>query len=237
MAIGSSKTSCTIGLAFLRPKNLPRRIALPLTDQYCHVRRYVPPLPKRSSPSTRSSNEVAVTPVAAARRLAAIWISRSGVKRLVSANGQVLTISGVAPDGTLQTKVGLCVPADFRQWCHGYVVISHKAQGWTADHVVVAAERLTCKGAYVACSRGRKCCIVDTPDKARLIERLPEANRRAALDVLSENRANSDAIVSRVKAWKQLSIDLAQHIGGRINKTPAAGIRIADQQKCLSHRM
>jgi hypothetical protein len=41
--------------------------------------------------------------------------------------------------------------ADFRQRCHGYVVTSHKAQGWTADHVVVAAERFTSKGAYVAC--------------------------------------------------------------------------------------
>jgi hypothetical protein len=49
----------------------------------------------------------------------------------------------------------------FRQWCHGYVVTSHKAQGWTADHVVVAAERLTAKGAYVACSRGRHSCISD----------------------------------------------------------------------------
>ena len=73
----------------------------------------------------------------------------------------------------------------FRQWRHGYVVTSHKAQGWTADHVVVAAERFTSKGAYVACSRGRRSCIVH-PDKGRLIERLPEGNRRAALDALSE---------------------------------------------------
>ena len=111
---------------------------------------------------------------------------RANDKRPGLINGQVLTISSIAPDGALQTKEGLCVPADFRQWCHGYVVTSHKAQGWTADHVVVAAERLTSKGAYVACSRGRRSCIVHTPDKARLMERLPEGNRRAALDVLSE---------------------------------------------------
>ena len=97
------------------------------------------------------------------------------------------------------------MPADFRQWCHGYVVTSHKAQGWTADHVVVAAERLTSKGAYVACSRGRRSCIVYTPDKARLMERLPEGNRRAALDVLSEMRPKNASIRNRVRAWKQLS--------------------------------
>jgi ATP-dependent exoDNAse (exonuclease V) alpha subunit len=89
---------------------------------------------------------------------------RANDKRLGLTNGQVLTVSDIAPDGALQTKEGLRVPADFRQWCHGYVVTSHKAQGWTADHVVVAAERLTSKGAYVACSRGRKSCVVHTPD-------------------------------------------------------------------------
>jgi hypothetical protein len=92
---------------------------------------------------------------------------RANDKLLGLTNGQVLTISGIAPDGALQTKEGLYVPADFRQWCHGYIVTSHKAQGWTADHVVVAAERFTSKGAYVACSRGRRSCIVHTPDKAR----------------------------------------------------------------------
>ena len=92
---------------------------------------------------------------------------RANDKRLGFTNGQVLTISGVARDGALQTKEGLCVPADFRQWCHGYVVTSHKAQGWTADHVVVAAERLISKGAYVACSRGRRSCIVHTPDATK----------------------------------------------------------------------
>ena len=107
---------------------------------------------------------------------------RANDKRLGLTNGQGLTISGIAPDGALQTKEGLCVPADSREWCHGYVVTSHKAQGRTSDHVVVAAERLTSKGAYVACSRGRRSCIVHTPDKARLMEKLPEGNRRAALD-------------------------------------------------------
>src|SRR4029077_18281959 len=82
---------------------------------------------------------------------------RDNDKRLGLINGQVLTISAIALDGALQTKEGVCVPADFRQQCHGYVVTSHKAQGWTANHVVVAAERFTSKGAYVACSRGRRC--------------------------------------------------------------------------------
>jgi ATP-dependent exoDNAse (exonuclease V) alpha subunit len=91
------------------------------------------------------------------------------------------------------------VPTDFRQWCHGYVVTSHKAQGWTADHVVIAAEKLTAKGAFVACSRGRKSCIFHTPDKARLAERLPEGDRRAALDALAEICPRNASIVNRIR--------------------------------------
>ena len=150
---------------------------------------------------------------------------RANDKRLGLINGQVLTISGIAPDGALQTKEGLCVPADFRQWCHGYVVTSHKAQGWTADHVVVAAERLTAKGAYVACSRGRQSCIVHTPDKARLIGRLPEGNRRAALDVLSESQSANTSVLNRVRGWKQLAIDVARQATNRLHQHLAGGTR------------
>jgi len=38
---------------------------------------------------------------------------RTNDKRLGLSNGQVLTISSIAPDGALQTKEGLCVPAIF----------------------------------------------------------------------------------------------------------------------------
>jgi hypothetical protein len=62
-------------------------------------------------------------------------------RKLGLTSGQVISVSRIAPDCALQTKEGQSLPADFRQWCHGYVVTSHKAQGWTADHVVIAAER------------------------------------------------------------------------------------------------
>ena len=122
------------------------------------------------------------------------------------------------------SKADVCVPAEFRQWCHGYVVTSHKAQGWTADHVVVAAERLTAKGACVACSRDRKSCIIHTPDKERLVERLPEGNRCAALDVLSEISTTNAPTLNRVSAWKQLAAYLASQIARRLNQSLADGV-------------
>ena len=162
---------------------------------------------------------------------------RANDKRLGLINGQVLTVAGIAPDGALTTREGVSVPTEFRQWCHGYVLTSHKAQGWTADHVVVAAERFTAKGAYVACSRGRRSCIVHTPDKARLIERLPEGNRLAALDALSEIHPQNASILNRVRAWKRLSIDLAQRFATQVIQPSAAQMRIAHPKKHLSQSL
>ena len=86
----------------------------------------------------------------------------------------------------------------------------------------------------MACSRGRKSCIVDTPDKARLIERLPEGNRRAALDVLSETQTANASVLNRVRAWKQLAIDVMQDIAARFGQRSVDRSRIAHPRKPLS---
>ena len=72
----------------------------------------------------------------------------------------------------------------------------------------------------MACSRGRRSFVVHTPDKARLIERLPEGNRRAALDALSEICPNNASIVKRVRAWKQLTMDLTRRFAAQVVQAP-----------------
>jgi DNA-binding transcriptional ArsR family regulator len=108
------------------------------------------------------------------------------------------------------------IPAGFRQWCHGYVVTSHKAQGRTHQHVIVSAEWLDAKSAYVACSRGKISCTIHTPDKARLLQRLPEGTRRAALDALSESVGQSPevaAIKAGISAAKNSHGTATEQIG------------------------
>ncbi|MEP6671597.1 MAG: MobF family relaxase [Chthoniobacter sp.] len=128
-------------------------------------------------------------------------------------NGQVLTVERPQPDGSLRTREGVTIPASFRQWCHGYVVTSHKSQGRTCDHVIVAAEKLDAKAAYVACSRGRLSCAVHTPDKKRLLALLPEGTRRAALDALhkSQRPTIAPSIAHRAEAWARLVRDTIEH--------------------------
>lgn len=131
---------------------------------------------------------------------------RANDKRNGLINGQVLTVTSIDQSGRVQTREGVDVPSDFRHWCHGYVVTSHKAQGWTTDHVVIAAETLTAKNAYVSCSRGRHTCSLHTPDIDRLWQSLPQGNRKAALDVVQRSgRSKSSSLSMRAKMWKAIA--------------------------------
>jgi hypothetical protein len=139
-------------------------------------------------------------------------------------NGQVLTVESIRPDGSMRTQCGKEIPATFRQFAHGYVVTSHKAQGRTARHVIVAAEQLDSKSAYVGCSRGRESCEVFTPNKNQLFDGLPyDGNRRAALDVLKEQRRQARASISRppsiVNRIKIAAASAARRVAGEIQKT------------------
>jgi hypothetical protein len=131
---------------------------------------------------------------------------RANDKRRSLINGQVLTVERIEQDQSIRTREGITIPATFRQWCHGYVVTSHKAQGRTCEHVVVAAKKLDAKAAYVACSRGRLSCSVHTPDKGQLLSRFPEGSRRAALDALlpATRPTVTSSIFNRAKAWTRL---------------------------------
>jgi len=67
----------------------------------------------------------------------------------------------------------------------------------------IAAERLTAKAAYVACSRGQVSCVVHTPDKTALLARLPDGNREAALDLLGADHSLARKALDRTLAWAQ----------------------------------
>ena len=122
---------------------------------------------------------------------------RRNARKLGLVNGEVLTCAGIESDGSIQTREGKVLPPAFRDFCHGYVVTSHKSQGRTHDQVIVAAQQLDAKAAYVACSRGRHQASIFTPDKARLFDGVEQSgDRLAASDVL-------DPIALRPAIWRQ----------------------------------
>jgi hypothetical protein len=133
---------------------------------------------------------------------------RANARPLGLINGQVLTVEKIEPDGALQTREGITVPATFKQWTHGYVVTSHKAQGRTSERVVVVAAQLDAKSSYVACSRGRELCSVHTPDKTALMAHLPEGNRLAALDVMVANPRTDLSVQLRLPAYREIMAEV-----------------------------
>ncbi len=81
-------------------------------------------------------------------------------------------------------REGAVIGPQFRHFCHGYVVTSHKSQGRTHTSIILAAEEVDAKAAYVACSRGRERCSVFVPDLTHFLKRLPcSGDRTAALDL------------------------------------------------------
>ncbi len=86
---------------------------------------------------------------------------------------------------SIGTTEGKTIPKVFLGISHGYVLTSHKSQGRTADHVIVAAENFRSKACYVACSRGRESATVHTVEKDRLFSGLPQSEDRLSVsDVL-----------------------------------------------------
>jgi hypothetical protein len=125
--------------------------------------------------------------------------------------------SKIGLGGAFHTREGISVPATFKQWTHGYVVTSHKAQGRTCERVVVAAARLDAKSSYVACSRGRQLCSVHTPDKAALMSHLPEGDRKAALDVLATTPSKNLTADLRSTAYREITAQI-RRIRAAVNR-------------------
>jgi len=124
-------------------------------------------------------------------------------------NGKIAIVESVQTDGTIVMKDGLVVPSTYRQFTHGYVVTSHKSQGKTADHVVVAATKLDEKAAYVATSRGRMSCFIHTPDKNHLLAGARHSSLRVgvldAKELMPSYNKNVIALVNQEAIFEQKS--------------------------------
>jgi ATP-dependent exoDNAse (exonuclease V) alpha subunit len=72
-------------------------------------------------------------------------------------NGELTTVRSVER-GIINLEDGRSVPANYREFTHGYAVTAHRSQGKTVDHVIVSAdvmkqELFLCR--RVAWTRGR----------------------------------------------------------------------------------
>jgi conjugative relaxase-like TrwC/TraI family protein len=106
-------------------------------------------------------------------------------------NGQVVTVKSVK-DGQITLDDGRALPANYRQFSHGYCVTSHASQSRTVDSVLLVASSRSAAAIhreqfYVSISRGRSECRIFTDDKELLRDRIERSTQRqAALDLVRD---------------------------------------------------
>ncbi len=117
-------------------------------------------------------------------------------------NGQIATVKAVSA-GQVTLSDGRILPADYRQFTHGYCVTSHAAQARTVDSVFLVASSRSAPAIhreqfYVSISRGRQNCRIFTDDKMILRDRIVRSTqRRSALDLLKKELAELGFIPPR----------------------------------------
>jgi len=116
----------------------------------------------------------------------------SGALALV--NGQIATVKSVT-EGQVTLSDGRTLPADYRQFTHGYCVTSHAAQARTVDSVFLVASSRSAPAIhreqfYVSISRGRQNCRIFTDDKMVLRDHITRSTQRqSALDLFKKELA------------------------------------------------
>ena len=101
-------------------------------------------------------------------------------------NGELATVRSVER-GIINLDDGRSVPANYREFTHGYAVTAHRSQGKTVDQVLISADAMKQELFYVAASRGREGISIVTSDVERLGESLGVSMARpSAIELANE---------------------------------------------------
>lgn len=105
-------------------------------------------------------------------------------------NGELVKVQGVE-GRRIQLEDGRTLPANYREFDHGYAITAHRSQGKTVDSVIVSADAMKQELFYVAASRGRSEIAVVTSDRERLRESLGISSARPSATELARERSYS----------------------------------------------
>ena len=105
------------------------------------------------------------------------------------ANGELVTVKEIHPDGRIALADGRVLDKSFRQFVRGYAVTSYASQGKSVDYVLFSDSAV--KAAtnnqqwYVTISRGKKGIHIFTTDKEQLHENITRGGERPlAVDIV-----------------------------------------------------
>jgi conjugative relaxase-like TrwC/TraI family protein len=111
-------------------------------------------------------------------------------KNFKATNGELVTVAGVE-EGRIRLEDGRRMPAEYRQFTHGYAVTAHRSQGKTVDFEVIAAERMAQDLFYVSATRAREGLTVVTSDSIGLQESIGVSGDRQSASELARSAATA----------------------------------------------
>jgi hypothetical protein len=116
------------------------------------------------------------------------------------ANGELVTVKQIHPDGRIALNGGRTLPKNYRQFMRGYAVTSYAAQGKTVDYVLFSDSAVRAATNehqwYVTISRGRRGVKIFTADKIQLRQNIADSgDRPLALDMAHESSVHKLAAI------------------------------------------
>ncbi len=105
-------------------------------------------------------------------------------------NGELARVRSI-DGGRIQLEDGRKLPANYREFDHGYAITAHRSQGKTVDSVILSGDMMKQEQFYVAASRGRDQIMVITSDVDSLRESLGISSARPSATELAREQAQT----------------------------------------------
>ena len=129
------------------------------------------------------------------------WLLLTGNRRdadFRATNGELVSVRRVE-NGRIQLDDGRTLPANYREFDHGYVITAHRSQGKTVDGVILSADAMKQELFYVGASRGRSEIAIVTSDREQLRESLGTSSARPTAMELERQQSGFHAFEQSVQ--------------------------------------
>jgi conjugative relaxase-like TrwC/TraI family protein len=157
-------------------------------------------------------------------------------------NGELVKVKSV-DEAAIRLEDGRTIPANYREFTHGYAITAHRSQGKTVDNVIISADAMKKELFYVAASRGRSEIAVVTSDRELLRESVGVSTARQSAMELVRKQQHGHAVDKAPEMSHESGFagNRVPQIGGQHSIPTQAGEaeRIADRgiEKDIGHSL
>jgi conjugative relaxase-like TrwC/TraI family protein len=154
-------------------------------------------------------------------------------------NGELVTVSSVAA-GSIRLEDGRALPANFKQFMHGYAVTAHRSQGKTVDSVIISGDGMRRELFYVAATRGRESIRVITGNLEALKASVQASSRRRSATTVERDAGIRQWLARQARGrprrgrGRSIAVALAQLVIEPVRALAKASLRVG--QSLVSQR-